>query len=292
MNSADKIKRLFEKAELGINLDTDEKIFQDVFQAQQEINRNAPILSEIWRITMKSPVTKLAMAAVFIIACLIGLFFWKGTGSGIALAEVLERIEQVTAYQCQLNMTFKSKNTGERPISQATILISQIFGAKITIEVDNPITGQKILEELYMLPPQKTITTLMPNEKKYSQVELDEAYFKGWREEYDPRELVKQILTCEHKSLGRTNIDGIECEGFQKLGPGELKIWVDVKTRLPVRMEGQVKLNEGKENEVQMNTLLHDCHWGMPVNAADFEPVIPDDYTLGQSMLQQMFVGK
>ena len=39
MNSADKIKRLFEKAELSVDPDADEKVFQDIFQAQQKITK-------------------------------------------------------------------------------------------------------------------------------------------------------------------------------------------------------------------------------------------------------------
>ncbi len=48
----------------------------------------------LWRIIMKSKITKLATAAVIIVTCSIGIIFWRSTGSGIALAEVLARIEQ------------------------------------------------------------------------------------------------------------------------------------------------------------------------------------------------------
>ncbi|MBN1360716.1 MAG: hypothetical protein JW993_09000, partial [Sedimentisphaerales bacterium] len=59
------------------------------------------ILITAWRMTMKNPMTKFAAAAIVVLACLIGTFLWKGTGSGIALADVLTRLEQVTAYMYQ-----------------------------------------------------------------------------------------------------------------------------------------------------------------------------------------------
>jgi hypothetical protein len=93
MNSADKIKRMFEKAELGINPDADEKVFQDVFQAQQKITKKAPAEPGIWRIIMKSPIVKLAAAAVIIVAVLLGINQFGGPGTGVVWAEVARKVE-------------------------------------------------------------------------------------------------------------------------------------------------------------------------------------------------------
>jgi len=54
---------------------------------------------------MKSPLTKLALAAAVLIVCVVGLSLWRTTGSGIALADVLTRIEQVTSYTYQVSST-------------------------------------------------------------------------------------------------------------------------------------------------------------------------------------------
>ncbi|TKJ35412.1 MAG: hypothetical protein CEE38_14650 [Planctomycetes bacterium B3_Pla] len=242
------------------------------------------------RIIMKSPITKLAAALAMIIASLAGLFLLRSTGSGIALADVLEQIEQVKAYKCQMNATFKSQDMDEKPISQATMLTSEAFGAKTIIEISHPITGQSMRQEIYVLPPQKTITTLMPNEKKYSQLEFDEASFDGWREENDSRTMIRRILGCEHTNLGRSTIDGIEVEGFQTtdpdgpMGQAEIKIWVDVETRFPVRIE----IRKDAGNDAHIHFVFHDYQWDVTVDATDFEPVIPDDYTPGQPMMQML----
>ncbi len=244
----------------------------------------------IRRTIMKSPIARIAAAAVIFIACLTGLFLLRSTGSGIALADVLEQIEQVTACRCRMDATFKSQGVDEKPISQATILTSDVFGAKMTIDVNHPLIGQSIVQEIYVLLPQNTITTLMPNEKKYSKLEFDEASLDSWREQSDPRTVIKGILELENTSLGRSTIDGIEVEGFSTTDPGgpmgqaETTIWVDVETKFPVRME--VRKNGG--NDTYMCMTFHDFQWDVQVDAAEFKPVIPEDYTPGQPMMQIM----
>ena len=88
---------------------------------------------------MKSPLTKLATAAIVAIACLIGLSLWRGTESGIALADVLARVEQAKAYRYQFFPT-----TGEDPNKpysferRFTVLVSQEYGSKTTREELDP----------------------------------------------------------------------------------------------------------------------------------------------------------
>jgi len=54
---------------------------------------------------MKSPFAKLAAAAAVVIVCATGLSLWKTTGAGIALADVLARVEQIKALRYNLTVT-------------------------------------------------------------------------------------------------------------------------------------------------------------------------------------------
>ncbi|MHC4118803.1 MAG: LolA family protein, partial [Planctomycetota bacterium] len=239
---------------------------------------------------MKSPITRIAAAAAIFIACVAGLFLLRSTGSGIVLADVLEQLEQVTACRYRIDATLKMPDMDEKPISQGTTLMSDAFGSRMTIEISHPLTGQSMLHEIYVLLPENTITTLMPNEKKYSQFTFDEARFDSWRQQSDPRTVIKRILEFESTSLGRSTVDGFEVEGFSTtdpsgpLGQAEVKIWVDVETKFPVRME--VRKSGGDDRSMYMT--FHDFQWDIPVDAAQFKPVIPDDYTPGQPMMQLM----
>jgi hypothetical protein len=240
---------------------------------------------------MKSPITKLATAAVVIIACVIGLSLWRTTGSGIALADVLARIEQAKAYRYQFFPT-----TGEDPNKpysferRFTTLSSQEYGSKTTREELDPNGEWSTVNEDYRSPDNKTAIVIQPKQKKYRRIEFDDFTAENmWKvSSNDPLTFLKRILACKYKSMGRSTIDGIEVEGFQTTDPnffylyvgdqegrrliGDVnqisvkKVWVDTKTRLPVRYDST-------------GMVMQNFQWNIPVDAADFKPVIPDDYT-------------
>jgi hypothetical protein len=259
----------------------------------------SPSLLSIRKIIMKSPITKLAAAAVITIACLTGLFFWKSTGSGIALADVLARIEQVKAYRYKWSMKVTGRTGPDKPLDlelHTTELISQEHGTrKSNYEEVDPNGGVSTVSTRYLLPQKKTLITIFPEQKKYLRKELDDAEVEREVEERkknDPRAMIKRILKCKYESLGRSTIDGIEVEGFQTRDPNYFldenpdrrqfygKIWVDVKTRLPARFESNISQDVDRmENKIHSHFMMHDFKWDVLVDAAEFEPVIPDDYT-------------
>jgi len=101
MNSADKIKQYFKKAELSINPETDERVFTDVLRARQKIKENRPVIPvNTWRIIMKSPLAKVTAAAALVIVCVIGVFLFSRT-SGAAWA-IEQSIEALSKYNAVL----------------------------------------------------------------------------------------------------------------------------------------------------------------------------------------------
>jgi hypothetical protein len=293
MKRADDIERVFQRAGLGIGPDADERVFEDMLQARRQTTENPTTVFDRWRTIMRSPLTKVAVAAVVIIACLIGLSLWRTTGSGIALADVLARMEQVKAFRSQWSM----KVTGEDPNKpysfekRGTMLISQEYGRKGKIEQPNPNGGESTFVELYRLPDKKTLIVITPKEKKYWRYEVDdESTERIWQEMNDPRTFLEKIVACKHESLGRSTIDAIEVEGFQTTDPNwsglrkvevDAKIWVDVKTRLPVRYDFTTAYFDRMGDKIshREHFVMHDFQWDVPVEAAEFKPVIPDDYT-------------
>jgi hypothetical protein len=67
MKSADDIRHLFKNSELGVNPETDERVFEDVRQAQQETTEKVPAMPEIWRIIMKSRRAQFTAAAMVVL---------------------------------------------------------------------------------------------------------------------------------------------------------------------------------------------------------------------------------
>jgi outer membrane lipoprotein-sorting protein len=286
------MKRVFEKAELGIRADADERVLNDVLEAHQQNQAQRTSTRRAGRITMRSPIAKLAVAAIVAVACIVGLFMWTGTQSGVALADVLSRIQQVNVYMYQMTMTTSTTLTDDKQLEQetkATVLMSQDLGMKVTRETDVGISlpgrSGTTVHEMYLLPQQGRTVTLMPALKRYMEIEFDDAEFQEKKKEsHDPRVMVEQILQCAYTSLGRSTIDGVEVEGFRTTDPNylagmvghvDVKIWVDVKTQLPVRSEMDMQMG----GEMDMHMVIHDFQWDVLVDASEFEPAIPDDYT-------------
>jgi len=288
---AENINELIKKLQLKASADLDRRVHEDISRALTEPKKTKPAPPEpnIWRIIMKSPITKLATAAVVIIACVIGLSLWRTTGSGIVLADVLARIEQVKAYRYQFFI-----GTGEDPNKpyslerRGTMLISQEYGRKTTGEQLDPNGGWSTVSENYRSPDNKTAIVIWPKQKKYRRIEFDDYTAENMWKGNDPLTFLKKIKACKYESMGRATIDGIEVEGFQTTDPNvsiieysgenkvevDVKMWVDVKTRLPVRFDGM-----GDKRKSTRHFVMHDFQWDVSVDAADFKPVIPDDYT-------------
>jgi hypothetical protein len=287
-------EKLIKKSHIKAGSDLHQRTINDALQAQAESNKkNSALLQpEIWRILMKSPITKIAIAAVVTIACLIGLSLWRATGSGIALADVLARIEQVKAYRFQQSMKMTGADPN-KPYSlerRGTCLMSHEYGWKIRVEQLDPNGGWSTFRENCTFPDKKTMIRIMPKEKKYSRTEFDDRWPEQWLER-EPRMWINRILACKHKSLGRSTIDGIEVEGFQTTDPNwlvntkdkvevDVKMWADVKTRLPVRYDFTSAYFDPMGDKIikHDHVVMHDFQWDVTVDAADFEPVIPEDY--------------
>jgi hypothetical protein len=289
MISEETIEERLEKLAQAIS--PDETLIENVMS---RINA-APIASpsigpaqNIWRTIMKSPITKLAAAAVIIIACSTGIILWRSTGSGIALADVLTKLEQVATYTYQIRGTVTRQQSSKELMVK--VLISQEHGIKVTHGVESPSS------ETYILPQQDSVVFIEHEPKQYVRMKYDDdtemEQYKG--ENNDPRVIVKQLLSCDHASLGQSVIDGIQVEGFQTTDPNynggfvgisdmvgwenekvDVKLWVDVKTSLPVRLEENIVKKQG----MSFHEVSDDFRWNVAVNTDDFTPVIPEGYS-------------
>ena len=131
---------------------------------------------------------------------------------------------------------------------------------------------------MYILPEKKDDDDGHAGPKTYMRMELDDSMFEKVRQQNnDPRLLIKQVIQSQYEELGRSVIDGIEVEGFrttdpayggQVLGDVDIKIWVDAKTWLPVRMDMKIKANE----QMEMEGTMYDFQWDVPVSGGGVRP--------------------
>jgi outer membrane lipoprotein-sorting protein len=234
---------------------------------------------------MKSRITKLAAAAVIFVAVIAGLPLLDSK-QGVALADVLAKIEQARAYMYKMKMTTTGNLTTGMPSEQEIIVtVSNDYGTRWDTDMTVPDNGETMNQQTYVIPDQKTVVSLMPKTKQFMRMELDDDWLSRMKKQNnDPREVIKQIMNCEYTELGESVIDGVEVEGFQTTDPayfsgaveeGTFTLWVDAETWLPVRSEEDFKMGE----QTSVHGVTYDYQWDIPVNASEFEPVIPDDFT-------------
>jgi len=238
---------------------------------------------------MRSSVVKIAVAAAVVLVALGAWSIWSGTQSGVALADVLAKVEQIRAFMYRVDHHMKIAAQGESPgetDTEMTVLFADGYGMRVDASTPDPDTGQMMEEQLYLLPERKIMLRLTPTKKTYERVTLDDSMFEARRKEgNDPRLMIRKMLECSYEDLGKTVLDGVEVRAFRTTDPaftgglsgGDATLWVDVKTGLPFHVERKIKLNEQSE----IRATQYDFQWDVPVSAAQFDPVIPPDFTPG-----------
>ncbi len=304
MRSAENIKRLVRNARILINQEIKETALEDLIKELKKPKMIGQTISKpkIWRVIMKSPITKLAAAAVIIVACVVGLSLWRTTSSGIALADVLARIERINAFRCKMRLTMYNPGKPDRFEQNGTVVMSKDYGYKGTVEVRDPNGGWVALGKRYFYPQKKTLIQIGHPIKTYFRWEVDDAEAR-WNQEFlsqysDPGALLRDIMACKYETLGRSTMDGIEVEGFRTTDPNcrssfskslfkdpqaelDVKVWVDVKTQLPVRCEDIASGLGEMGNPAIIQSITTDYEWDIPVTAAEFEPpAVPNGYAV------------
>jgi len=97
MRPTEDIKRLIKKLHNTTSAQMDERVLTDVLRALEESEKkSAQTRPNIRRIIMKSPITKLAAAAVIIVGVLLSVTFWdKTTPTAYALGQTVEASHSV-----------------------------------------------------------------------------------------------------------------------------------------------------------------------------------------------------
>lgn len=225
--------------------------------------------------------TKLAAAAVVIMAVMTGVHYFGGSVqmASVAWGEVLRNVEQAQSFMFQHQWTIKTAEA-------TTELNSVIYNASEYGIRRDMYMNEKLQSIAYVPPTGNVITEVLPQMKKYALATLTEQQLREMHEQVNPRQMVKEFMSFEHTELGRDTINGIEVEGIEvddpKFNKGLFersvgRLWVDVRTNLPVRIELEGVAGGGS---MEMKIVACDFEWDVELGASDFEPNIPADYTL------------
>lgn len=232
---------------------------------------------------MRNSYVKLVLAAVVVLAVVLGLteFLGPGSKSGVAWGQVMEKAEQAPtvvfdmtreiSYPQDRKLVFSSKNH-----------LSGEYGVKSEVYYEG-----KLFQLKYKLPRQKVAYSIRVDRKQYWRSDFSDEEVAERSRMDDPRSWLKVILSGEYIQLGRTTINGVTAEGIEcKLREvagenGVMRLWVDVETNLPVRIEMEkLGMEEGQMRPVKY--VMENFEWNVPLDESLFEPDIPADYTPGE----------
>ncbi|MHC4641404.1 MAG: hypothetical protein ACYS32_07145, partial [Planctomycetota bacterium] len=193
MRPADDINKSIKKLRLKASARLDKRVHDDISKALAESEKieSAVPQPNIWRAIIKSPITKLAAAAVIIIAVLIGIH--QITGSGVAWAQVVSNIGKVEAFAYRMKMSMK--NMPGVPVGKTMNLeIDAWISKDIGMRMDS-YTEKNLISQSYVLLPQGTVVSVIPEEKKYIRMTLTDGLFEEMQKDNgDPRKMVDEFM--------------------------------------------------------------------------------------------------
>ena len=245
---------------------------------RQGLAQTKPYGHSIWREhIMRNRIMQLAAAAAVVTVAGVVLYHLgvSPDGAGVAWGEVLAKVENVpiVTYKFRLTMTYPQ---GRQWIDESDVYVSKEHGSRI----DSYKEGQLYMVK-YLLPARKVAYIVHPQLKRYFERTLSDEQAAAMVEQQDPRQWLEWILSWDYTKLGRSEIDGVEVEGIEATREDKetLRLWADVKTNWPVRIESEGQMmNEGQLRPSHM--VMDHFRWDAEIDPALFEPNIPADYTL------------
>jgi hypothetical protein len=233
------------------------------------------------RIIMKSPITKLAAAAVIVALVLIGVSQFGGSATSVAWGEVIGRLEASRGLICRRIMIL-SNRPGEEDYRM-------IYSCPTHTRTDQYEANQ-IIWSRYCDYDARTMVRIEYDNKRYFRHTMSEQEAQEHRDEISPTVWAQKFRSGDCRELGRKMIDGILCEGLETtdqavVGESDppvvspvLQLWVSVKTGYPVLLEGNA-VREA-DNDVRIEVVLDQFQWDVELDPSEFEPKIPPDYEL------------
>jgi hypothetical protein len=235
-------------------------------QEKSKKTRSASFTPRIQRIIMKSPITKLAAAAVIIITATLGIHYI--VSPGITFADVVQPI--LDAKTAVLDIIVGQDENGP-------VIHDMVMGSRIRRTMSNAQDVVSIID----LEKGK-ILSLSSVKKEATYIDL-----KGLPSIPNYLDTLKNVITELQESpdfsveeLGEQDMAGQKLTGFHATNPKlDVTIWADPRTALPVRIE---------QIEGQLKVICRNVHFDVPMDQSLFSMDVPKGYKLQQTALDLM----
>ena len=215
---------------------------------------------------MKNRITKLAAAAVIIIAVILGLNFIGGPSkSGLVFADVVRPI--LTARTVVFNVI--SAEGENVPITRVMNMGTQ----RVRGEVLSP-DGKTVQVIIIVDYDTSRMLQLIPKQMTAVLIDLKDMSEKPENILETMRNIITELQNDPNvsiKPLGEKEINGQIAKGFRAIGPDvELTVWADPQTTLPIRMEQKWR---------QMHFVCTDFQFDIEMDESLFRMEIPEGYS-------------
>ncbi len=230
----------------------------------------------IGRTIMKSSITKLAAAAVIIIALLIGIHQFGG--STPAFADIVQPLLTARTTTCKITINIKGEPPQIRDCMFMAGRMRQVMPNGV-IQISDKYHGQKM--KLYPAEKKAVIfeMTNIPEDKQRS---------TNWFEFEQIRECIRQAQETEDESvkfIGKQKIDGVTAFGYRIVENSDMMdmtVWADAETLLPIRIEYSLA-SAGVYMNIEGTITYSDIVFNEELDESLFSIQVPEGYE-GQTM--------
>ncbi len=258
MRPTEKIESSVNKMNFSAGAELRKQILDDAMKAHEQ-TETQPAFEKpnIWRIIMKSRITKLSAAASIIVAGLLCVHFLSGTN---AYAQIVQEIKNARTV---VYTVIKQANNGTGETIKVDVAYKEP-GFLRTTTVDGYVCiGDFTSGKMMSIVPQGG----------YSIGDLNSLKPTGSSGPFASFEAMRNLPAKADENLGAKEIDGIDCEGY-RVTQGDLTsiIWLDAKTGDLVQVEHKYANSPG------MNTIIKNIKFDVELEDSLFSLTPPAGY--------------
>jgi outer membrane lipoprotein-sorting protein len=274
MRSAEDIDKQIKKLRYKASAETHDRVIGNVMRAldESEKQKTGAAAPDKWRTIMRSPITKIAAAAVIIVSLIVASHFLGVSTESVAWADVVRPI--LTANTVVFNVI--SAEGENVPITKVMNMGTQSIRSEV-LSPDGKTVQVIVIADL----DTSRMLTLNPKQKIAALIDLKDLPEKPENFVEIMRNMITELQNDPNvlvESLGEKEIDGHIAQGFRATGPdGEMTVWADSQTNLPIRMEQKWR---------QIHYEFTDFEFDVVLDESLFSMDIPEGYsTMPKAML-------
>jgi len=236
-------------------IDTNRVSDAELKRFEQLLDRVLPGQSK-WRYIMQLRITKLAIAAVILIA--VGIYFLGGSmdGASVALADVLQQMREFRPYRCRVVVEQDNKQVHTYTLERLSLSQRREVRSDGTIMVFDLSIPKKLF---------------LDTERK----QAHEHWFDMEpKRDFDLLALVNGMQDTAAEELGMKTIEGHKVKGFHTANQfNDLTLWADIRTKLPVLFQ-IIHVKAGRK------IIWDHFEFDVPFDKALFSTTAPEGYTV------------